>query len=131
MGLIHNCDWETSSLHQHQPSPCWFSTITASLRKCCTFTSPVTWDRRQGHTRPLAPVSHASTYWWRSVILFCRFCSSSPVSPSNLAIINKVTKPQRKCEDISSAASQLTRQEGDHSSHGVWNLRAVTQGDGL
>lgn len=49
---------------------------------------------------PLAPMSHASTYWWRSVILFCRFCSSSPVSPSTLAIINKVTKPQRKCEDM-------------------------------
>lgn len=48
--------------------------------------------------QPLSP--NESTYWWRSVILFCRFCSSSPVSPSNLAIINKVTKPQRKCEDM-------------------------------
>lgn len=50
--------------------------------------------------RTLVEMSHVSTYWWRSAILFCRFCSSSPVSPSNLAIINKVTKPQRKCEDM-------------------------------
>ena len=48
----------------------------------------------------LSPNEPRSTHWWRSVILFCRFCSGSPVSPSTLAIINRVTKPQRKCEDM-------------------------------
>lgn len=58
------------------------------------------WQTARTYPSPLVEMSRESTYWWRSAILFCCFCLGSPVVPCNLAIINKVTKPQRKCGDM-------------------------------
>lgn len=75
---------------------------------------------------PLAEISHAYTYWWRSAILFCSFCSGVPVSPSNPGTINKVTKPQRKCEAmLRSSPAHLAGKRETTLASWVQNLRAA------
>lgn len=49
---------------------------------------------------PVSGTSPLSTYCWGSLFLFCLCSSSLPASPSDSANGNKITRLQRKSEDI-------------------------------